>query len=337
MKIAFRVDSSNVIGAGHLIRCLRLADDLRLKSKKIIFITKNFSGNFNNLINKKKYEVILIKDNDLNATKHICKKFSINVLIADSYYLGQNWEKKIRKHVDRLVVIDDFSKNKHYGDLIINNLSNKKHNKTKYLTGLKYIIIPKKRVKKRKIKKSKKILTVGTFFGSTDKVNFTEKLLKILSQEEFKKFKFVSILGKNNKNKKKIEKNFRKYKNLHIEKEFINMKYFFKKIDILITVGGVTFFEALSNNIKCICIPISYYQKTSCNFLKGRKISNILQHRDVLSGNGKNLLINSINKMTKKNFFMKRSIYIDGEGSKRIANYIFSSKFTKNINTNQVI
>tara|TARA_B100000686_G_scaffold340714_1_gene416831 strand:- start:512 stop:694 length:183 start_codon:yes stop_codon:yes gene_type:complete len=55
MRIAFRVDSSNLIGAGHVSRCVRLAEELkkRKKCKKLIFITKNLSGNFNNLIKKK--------------------------------------------------------------------------------------------------------------------------------------------------------------------------------------------------------------------------------------------------------------------------------------------
>ena len=62
MKIAFRVDSSNLIGAGHIRRCIKLANDLRCKSKKIYFITKNLNGNFNKLIDKKKFKKTLIKN-----------------------------------------------------------------------------------------------------------------------------------------------------------------------------------------------------------------------------------------------------------------------------------
>ena len=54
MNLAFRVDSSNLIGAGHITRCLKLAEELRYKCNKIIFITKVLNGNFNNLIKKKK-------------------------------------------------------------------------------------------------------------------------------------------------------------------------------------------------------------------------------------------------------------------------------------------
>ena len=335
MRIAFRVDSSNLIGAGHVSRCLKLASDLNKGCKEIIFITKNLKGNFNNLIKKKKFKLVLIKsnkfkrklDHDLEFTKNICKKFRINTLIVDHYNLGINWEKKIKKHINKLVLIDDFTKRRHYCDLAINNLSNKNLNTAKHLNGLKYVIIPDSFFKKNK--KNKKNIRIGSFFGSTDRYNCNERLLKIFSQKEFEKFKFLFILGKNNKNKEKIEKNFEKYKNFYIEKRFINMKNFFKNIDILITVGGVTSFEVLSNNIECIYIPINHYQKMTCNFLKKNKISNVLSYSKVFGKSGKQLLFNTLKKISKEKKLSKKNIYLDNLGSKRIANFILAKEFNK--------
>ena len=167
MNIAIRVDSSNIIGAGHVRRCLKLARDLKYKCKKIIFITKDLGGNFNNLIKKENFKIALIKKNkskkklshDLEATKHICRKFEINTLIIDHYFLGLWWEKKIKKHLDKLVVIDDFSNKKHYCDLVINNVSKKNLNGVTHLTGLKYVIIPNN-CSKNKIKQK-----IVYFFG----------------------------------------------------------------------------------------------------------------------------------------------------------------------------
>ena len=76
-------------------------------------------------------------------------------------------------------------------------------------------------------------------------------------------------------------KQFIHKKNLWVEKKFVQMKNFYEKIDVLITVGGITSFEALSSNIKCIYIPINYYQKTTCEYLKKCKISNVLTYGKV--------------------------------------------------------
>ncbi len=150
MNIAFRVDSSSKIGVGHLRRCLKLAEDLKHRCRKIIFITKNLNGNFNNLIKKKKFKFVLIKniiskkrlETDLKDTKDVCKKFEIDTLILDHYFLGLDWEKSISKYVNKLVIIDDFSKKKHYCDLIINNLNNNNFTRAKHLNGLRYVIVP---------------------------------------------------------------------------------------------------------------------------------------------------------------------------------------------------
>jgi len=339
MNVAFRLDSSNSIGAGHLRRCLKLAEDLKHKSKKIIFITKNLKGNFNNLIKKKKFKIVTLKNektnkkliNDFEDTKNICEKFKINTLIVDHYFLGLSWEKKIRKHVNKLVIIDDFSKKEHNCDLIINNYSKKNNTKIKRLNGIQYSIIPNSRIpniKRKEIKKETKLI-IGTFFGSTDSKNCTERLLKILLKKKFKAFTFISIVGKNNKNKKKIKKNFQKYKNIVIKENFKNMKNFFKKINVLINVGGITSLEAMCNNIKCIYIPFGYYQKTTCAFLKLKKISNILNYSKVFSSKGEQLLFNSFKNLYKENNKIFKKKYLDGKGSKRVADFILSKKFNK--------
>ena len=285
------------------------------------------------LLKKKKFKLLIIKNKkkknkliqDSNHTKNICKKLNITTLIVDHYYLGFVWEKEIKKNIKNLVVIDDFSKNKHCCDLIINNLKNQSYNKTTHLTGLKYVIVPGTFLKKRNNKKNKK-LTIGTFFGSTDKANCSEKLLRIFTNKEFIRFKCISILGKNNKNKEKIYKNFVNYKNINIEKNFIKMGNFFEKIDILITVGGMTSFEALLNNVKCIYVPINYYQKTTCAFLKKNKISSIIPYNKIFTKRGKQLLLDCIIKISKEKKSLIKKISFDNLGSQRVASYIAGSK-----------
>ena len=105
MNLAFRVDSSNLIGAGHVRRCLKLAEELKYKCNKIIFITKDLKDNFNNLIKKKNFKLVLIKNNtsnknivhDSNITKKICKKRAIDILIKDHYHLNGVWEKRLKR------------------------------------------------------------------------------------------------------------------------------------------------------------------------------------------------------------------------------------------------
>ena len=69
MNIVFRVDSSNIIGTGHIYRCLNLA--YQYKEHNISFICKNHNYNLNSKIseNYKVYELTL--NNKENITLDI--------------------------------------------------------------------------------------------------------------------------------------------------------------------------------------------------------------------------------------------------------------------------
>ena len=52
-----RVDGSSIIGTGHIIRCIALAEELKNSFKKIIFLTKQDSGILIDIIKKNGFDV----------------------------------------------------------------------------------------------------------------------------------------------------------------------------------------------------------------------------------------------------------------------------------------
>ncbi len=62
MIAVFRVDSSNKIGIGHLIRCINISEQIKKKVDKIYFITKS------------RHTFNFIKKNTNFESKIICKK-----------------------------------------------------------------------------------------------------------------------------------------------------------------------------------------------------------------------------------------------------------------------
>jgi spore coat polysaccharide biosynthesis predicted glycosyltransferase SpsG len=57
VQIVFRADSSIQTGSGHIMRCLTLADELRISGCEILFICRGLPGNLISLIEKKNYSV----------------------------------------------------------------------------------------------------------------------------------------------------------------------------------------------------------------------------------------------------------------------------------------
>ena len=91
-KATFRVDSSTKIGAGHLLRCLTIADELKKCGYEVTFICRNLSGNLISLIN---YKVIILPRND---------NFESNDLYKTSINSWKNYRKDLEGPFSKLMI-----------------------------------------------------------------------------------------------------------------------------------------------------------------------------------------------------------------------------------------
>ena len=57
MKVAIRVDASNKIGTGHVIRCLTLAIQMRRSGDFVLFICRELPGHLCDLIESNGFDV----------------------------------------------------------------------------------------------------------------------------------------------------------------------------------------------------------------------------------------------------------------------------------------
>lgn len=102
MNIVFRLDSSNLIGSGHVMRCLALANVLRECKVKVRFICRNLIGNSIQVIKQNGFDVIeLINkpniqwEQDAKETISYLKQMEKpEWIFLDHYNLDIKWEKK---------------------------------------------------------------------------------------------------------------------------------------------------------------------------------------------------------------------------------------------------
>ena len=62
MRVTIRTDSSVKIGTGHVMRCLTLANILRMQGADVEFICKRHTGSLIPYIQKLKYNVHILKN-----------------------------------------------------------------------------------------------------------------------------------------------------------------------------------------------------------------------------------------------------------------------------------
>jgi UDP-2,4-diacetamido-2,4,6-trideoxy-beta-L-altropyranose hydrolase len=111
MKIAFRLDASPEIGAGHAMRCLTLADELVRRGGSCFFVTNTGAANFVPALGAYPH---CDPDQFLNTPP------AHDALVIDHYGLGLDDELRFRAHAKVIAVIDDPMDKRHDADVMHN-------------------------------------------------------------------------------------------------------------------------------------------------------------------------------------------------------------------------
>ena len=280
-RIGLIFDSKYSIGGGHFWRCFNLAKMLEKKDRKFFFISNYLKSNFIKLLNENNYTYVKInRIEKIYKISSIIDKFKLNILVTDCYDFNLSLKKKLKSKVDKLIVIDDYVNKKHNCDIFINhNFMNEKSKKmiktlnpkSQLFLGTDFFISNKKLFQKNRIRNNN-IKEVFVFFGSSDPSNETFKVAKLLHR--FNKLNFNILIGKLNKNYKKISKYCGTKKNI---KTFYNLNNdevirLMKRNDFSIGSGGINLTERLFIGLPSIVISIAKNQEKAVKELKARKL-----------------------------------------------------------------
>lgn len=149
MRVFFRCDGSTKIGAGHVMRCLAFAEELRDAGATVGFLCREHPGNLNGKLRASGFEVHPLPldpawrprvgdgsgvrepqgglgttwENDACQVESILatagKPDAIDWLIVDHYALDAGWERRMRPYVNKIMVIDDIADRPHDCDLLL--------------------------------------------------------------------------------------------------------------------------------------------------------------------------------------------------------------------------
>ena len=229
--LLFRVDASSLIGSGHLMRCLTLADGARSRGWQSFFVTRDLSRE---LINKVKasghklHHLVEIDKNksfkinelahsnwltvsqetDAIETTHLIKKINPDWVIVDHYSIDAAWHTIIKKTGKKLLLIDDLADRVLNCDILINqnlgfsdkDYAAKVKADTLMLFGPKYALLrPEFRewrefsLSRRAVFPKKRVLIT---MGGVDAQNHTLKVLETLERSvNAHKCEFLVVLG----------------------------------------------------------------------------------------------------------------------------------------------
>ncbi len=139
MNIVFRVDASEIIGHGHVMRCLTLADRLSELGATCTFICREHPNHLGDKISASGYNIELLPFNppmsvsrenynswigesistDAEQTLSVIENTSVDWLVVDHYGIDRDWESTLWPSVRNLMVIDDLANRAHKCNLLL--------------------------------------------------------------------------------------------------------------------------------------------------------------------------------------------------------------------------
>lgn len=357
MNIVFRVDSSNIIGSGHVMRCLSLADELKFRKNSVLFICNNEDGNLNNIIKKKGYQVIEIAsenssiknhalidqsrntviNNDAHQTKLIIKDKKVDWLIVDHYFLDENWESELKKYVNAIFVIDDLANRRHDCDLLLDQNwfgIETKHRYDEYtnestisLLGPNYAILSKdfRSIKKNKRKHNGFINQILIFMGAVDSKRQTREALLALCNEDLSNISVDVVIGSSNKDKDQIINIASNRKKTKIYNVVPSLSELMQKADLILCAGGSTTWERCFMGLPAIVFIASENQNKLTRQLAKDNAHILLESSTQI--NSQDWYLN-ISELVKDNVKLRKMSaigenFVDGRGSYRILSHLY--------------
>lgn len=136
-RFLIRADSGFIIGTGHVMRMLALADTLRTAGAYVHFVSRTFEGHIIDFIRTQKFDLTLLPTDTQHIPQYNDEKTWLgahedkdvsacfgdtryDAVIVDHYGVGQTWLNLAQQHANKTIVVDDTAERDLVCDLVIN-------------------------------------------------------------------------------------------------------------------------------------------------------------------------------------------------------------------------
>lgn len=236
-KIAIYVNGNNKRGIGHIYRALEIADEFFVKPDIYYDVNQTDPKVFGVTTHN------LIPVNGIHELFNICKEKQYTIFINDILTTSLDYMIGLRSVLPnaKLVNFEDDGEGILKADLVFNALYHE-GDLPQVKAGEKYYISGKTFMFYKPIKIKESVKKVFISFGGADPQNYSDRLLNIVSKEEYAEYQFVVVLGRAKHNVDDLM-NYNKFENIEVLYDVSNMPEIMSNCDIGITSRGRTGYE----------------------------------------------------------------------------------------------
>ena len=334
-----RADGNAKIGAGHMMRCLTIADALsaqRNESKEILFVCGDEQSA--ELAGNRGYKVFVLESESGNLETELSLWPRIpeiekepNEILVDSYFVTDRYLREIGKY-GRVTLLDDmgekcfpvrriinynaFADRPHYVELYGNT-------DTELILGSAYVPLrPQFHRKSHCVRERAENVLITTGGGDND--NIAGRILKRVEGEAGDGLDYHLIIGNFNPHFEEMRTLGEQYDNIHIHHNVQDMAGLMEQCDLAITAGGSTVYELAALGVPFVCFSYAENQEKLTDFLRreGIALAAGAYHKDpegVLNRIAEQVTALINNRELRDRCSLRERKLTDGLGAERLA------------------
>lgn len=290
LKAVIRVDAATMIGTGHLMRCLTLAERLRRRGDDMAFVSRELPGNLIAYVEAQGFEVLHLPPHeadvsltgyaawltvpqatDAEETLAALRGRRVDLLVVDSYALDAAWERVLRPHVGRIFVIDDLANRVHDCDILLDQ-NFYRDGAHRYdglvpagcncLLGPQHALLRKEFFAARRELRERdgRLRRVFVFYGGSDLTRETEKAVRALLAVPELHLTADIVVGSSNAHIAEVRALCAGHENLRLHVQAQNMAELMAAADLALGAGGTTTWERCCLGLPALVTTIAENQ-----------------------------------------------------------------------------
>lgn len=335
-----RADGNANIGAGHIMRCMSIANAARKLDVDVCFVTADESflavlrnNGFNVHILNSDYERI---ENELDKLLPLLCEEKPNSIILDSYFVTAKYMETIKQY-SQLIYIDDVMLFPYPADVLINyNIYASKTQYTnlylgrkmpKMLLGSRYVPLREEFQRGKIIEIKNDVKSILFSAGGADPERIALRFVKnIIYNEKFNDTVFHVVLGSFEPDRDEIEEIVRFNSNIVTHANVSQMSELMLQCDLAVSAAGSTLYELCACGVPTITYVLADNQVYGANAFSNLDIM-INAGDDRVDGNLTDNILCDILKVScdvekRKKMQYKGLSAIDGKGAIKIVQEI---------------
>ena len=296
MKVLFRVNASREIGTGHLSRCSVLAKEAKRLSVASVFITNKLESHQVTRLKSDGNEIFEVasdpggdidnrtnpdwdstgyarsETDDAERILECMSSISPDIIILDSYQLGQGWIDRVRSQITaRILVIDDLRRPLTDVDLLVDQnlgaeLRKDMPQARRLLFGPRYAILDRQyRIARERLLSSRPVRDrIVISVGGSDVTNLTLKYLRIVKAVLGLDAAIDVVIGPNQSLSDDLISETKGMKALRIWHNLECLADLFSRASLALGAGGTSSWERACLGVPSLISSVAQNQRQNC-------------------------------------------------------------------------